>query len=277
MNENRIGIAGIEQCAARATCPLGAICGHQENPYDKPLIPVVSEVKNGELLWTNLKRENRVHVIQSGVFVSMGYTEQDDALPFAIFGRGIAIGIAELYASEELSNTYYIRNLIPGKICSLSTSAIKRKLENYPASYGQRVLSCALVNQTSSAFTQTKIVSRQSLYNRIVMLLLHLRDLTGRTGLAQTEFAITHEEIATLISANRVSTTRVLSKMHRDGVIDLGYKSITLYMDKLDQGEKPCKAHTQFMMLKEGTPALQSASRNKYNDKLSNEELYAII
>lgn len=248
-------ISEVEHCATRAMCPLGLICGVTRNGDMPPLFPTITSIGKGEMLWTNLRFENRIFIIHDGVFVTIGHTEQENEVPFALFGKGVAIGIGELYAPEELGGSYYVRNLLPGRVCSVPGNPVKARLESMQNPYSQKVLSCALLNQSTSAFTLSKIIAKRALYDRILALLLYLRDLTGRTGKEMSTFGITHEEIAMLVHSDRVSTTRVLHKMRDDGLIDIGYKSITLHIDEVGAVEE-LAAHTNFLMLEErGRPA----------------------
>lgn len=265
-----------DQCPARKGCPLGAVCGTAGEPHGRPLYPVASQVEKGELLWTNLRFENHIHVIQSGAFVSIGHTEQGREIPFALLGRGIAIGVAELYLTGELSDTYHIRNLLPGKVCSFSTNAVRQKLEATPEACMQELISSTLTNQCTSAFTQTRILSQPSLYHRILTLLLYLRDITGRTGQEDSEFNLTHEEIGTLVSSDRVSTTRVLHKMRDDEIIELGYRSITLCVDKLIEQDQTYRAHTPLVMAGAG-PRMSSKGTCSTFLTQESEELYAAL
>ena len=70
-----------------------------------PLYPTVIEVEAGELLWADLRFEQRVFAIQSGIFVCMSNLEQGREVPLALFGRGYSTGMAELYIAREIAST----------------------------------------------------------------------------------------------------------------------------------------------------------------------------
>lgn len=240
------------------------------------MLPMVSKVKKGEQLWTDSRFDKRIYIIQSGVFVSLGDGGQEGDIPFAVFGQGIATGMAELYAPEELCSTYHIRNMLPGEICAVSAKAVRRKLESVEGPYAQRVICCALINESTSAFMQAKIAAKRSIYDRILALLLYLHDLTGRNGTKQYTFALTHEEIAQLISADRVSTTRVLRRMGEEGVVDVGYKSVTLRHDVLSGNEKKYQVHTQFALLNDASVS-SSEEISRYSKGNADQLPYKLI
>lgn len=230
--------ADIENCTVRRLCPFGAVCGVCGSADQPALFPTVLEVGKGELLWTDLRFEPRVFVIRQGAFTCFAHADQDKEVPIALYGAGIAVGMAELYVSQQgkdvpMSVQYFLRAMIDGRVCSLPASLVKGALECARPAYAQTVITCVLSNQFCSAYTMTKIVAHQSLYDRIVSLLLSFREIANRGSRKDIgSFCITHEEISQIIASDRVSTTRVLHKIRDDGLIELGYKSITL-LDKI--------------------------------------------
>lgn len=262
------GISEIQKgssCPVQDTCPLQVICSgcsgsnYEETTYStsnsatkplKELLPrSISEVEKGNLLWTNLHFEQCVHIIQSGVFISFGYNEQGQEVPFALFGAGVMVGIAELYLPTVISDTYHVRSLLPGTVCTVPLKAIRQRLLHVSGNYEQRLLISALTNQASSAFTQAKIVSRNTIYERVFALLLYLQDLIARGETGRTTLKLTHEEVATLVHSDRVSVTRALHRMRDDGLIELGYKSITLCKDALDDCSEVHIMPTQYLIV----------------------------
>ena len=240
-------IQEIEQCPTREICPLGSLCGVSRKGYGKPLFPVVRKVKKGELIWTTLRFENQVVVVRKGVYVSIGTGEQEEAVPFALLGKGNAAGLAEAYTPAEVSEYYHIRTLIEGEICTLPAKVVRRKLEELPQSVSHQIICCSFISQSISSFTQTKIVSKKSLYERILALLLYLQDMTGRQEIEHTTLEVTHEEISMLVASDRASVTRVLHKMSDDGILSIGYKSITLHNDNLVEHRKKHDSHICFV------------------------------
>ena len=49
----------VAHCPARAYCPLGRVCATVAPGGSAPLFPVVSEVRQGELVWLDLRYEQR--------------------------------------------------------------------------------------------------------------------------------------------------------------------------------------------------------------------------
>lgn len=224
----------IERCKTRETCPFGTLCGVSRSGHGKPLVPRVLPQKKGDFLWTNLRFENHVFVVKKGVFISIGLNEYEEEIPFSILGEGNAIGLAEAYTAQEISDYYHLRCFTDGEICMMPTKVVKRKLEELSQQHTSQIISRVFVSQSVASFTQLKIMSKRTLSDRIVALLIYLQDIGSRNGISPATFEITHEEIAMMVASDRVSTTRVLHKLVEKGIVSIGYKSITLHNEKLE-------------------------------------------
>lgn len=239
-------IAEVEHCAARWICPFGEICGTIKSSGGAPLFPTVLDVDKDEMLWTDMRFEQRVFVIKSGLFVCMAQETEEGELPYALYGSGIAIGAIELYTPREISEMYYLRAILPGKVCSLPFDTVKRKLNEAGAESAQEIVTSTLLNQSRAMFSQVKVIARHLLRDKIILQLLIIRDVVARSGKDVRTFKITHEELAYLVGSDRVSVTRVLNAMRDEGLIDLGYISITLNDSLLEMGSMVAEARSDF-------------------------------
>lgn len=141
---------------------------------------------------------------------------------------------------------YYLRALLPSKVCSLSLDAVKRSLDATGPENAQMVVNGALLNQSRAMFSQVKVIARQSLRDRIILQLLTIHDVVSRAGKDVRTFKITHEELAHLVGSDRVSATRVLNALRDEGLIDLGYVSITINKGLLEMEEVNTEAQASF-------------------------------
>ena len=252
-------IREIEQCPTREVCPLGSLCGVSRKGYGSPFPRgPQSGKRRAHLDYSQVRKPGRRR--SEGVFVSIGTGEQEEAVPFALLGKGNAAGLAEAYTPSEVSEYYHIRTLIEGEICTLPAKVVRRKLEELPQVTSHQVICCSFISQSISSFTQTKIVSKKSLYERILALLLYLQDMTSRQDVEHTTLEITHEEISMLVASDRASVTRVLHKMSGDGILSIGYKSIMLHNDKLAKHRAEHDSHICFVTPKEESEHLKGAS-----------------
>lgn len=241
----RAEMSAVSHCAARSYCPLSALCGTAAEEK-APLFPTVTEIAQGDVVWVDLRFEQRVCVIQTGLFSCTANLEHEHEVPFAVYGSGYAIGVNELYIERAITNSYYLRALTPGRICSFSAKILRRHLENAAAPQLGSVLSCALTNLSAATFTQLKIVSRTPLQDRIGMFLLYLRALAAREGRVLEEVNLTHGDIAALTLSDRISVTRTLHRMEEAGLVAPGYRSVRLLEGLLARDDLKRDVQTAF-------------------------------
>ena len=218
----------VELCPVRATCPVGALCAAGSKTEDMPLYPAIEVVERGQLVWTDVRCEQRVYVVRQGVLACIPNFDRDESVVTSLYGSGYSIGLAELYVPRSVAATYHLHALTDGQLCSFPAKAFKRHLETLPGCESQRILSCAFTNIVEAGCAQLRTVSKTSLYERIALLLARLRNLSRQQGSDLSEVKLTHEEIAELVASDRASVTRALHKLKEDGTIELGYKTITL-------------------------------------------------
>lgn len=258
--------SAVDHCPARMNCPFAPLCGTGlpnaggRGAADETdltaaagpscatggLFPTCVDLKPGDLVWVDFRYEQRACAIQSGILSCMANVDCDDEVPFALYGSGSTAGVSEMYIAREVSNEYYLRALTPARLCSFPAKAVRRALENAPAPFPQRFLSCALTNMSAAAFTQHKITLRTPLADRILMFLLYLRELAAREGRILPSVPLTHGDLATLIAAERTATTRALNRLAEEGYVRLGYREIGLEPRLLERTDLIAEAVTRF-------------------------------
>lgn len=238
--------SALARCPARQLCPLAELCSASKDGMRSALFPTVIDVAPGELLWTNLRFEQRVFCIRSGVFAALSDLEHDQEVPFSLYGCGQGVGFGELYLDQDVSDSYYLRALCAGQVCSMPAKAVRRCLGGLPPTYVNTLLSSVLTNVSAAAFTQARITARPLVGERVVMLLLSMADLYAREGRKLEELHLTHGELAALVASDRVSITRALHKLEADGLVELGYRSIRALPALFDLTSLTEKAATTF-------------------------------
>lgn len=270
--------AGSRGCAAERFCPFRTFCDLYASEETDPLHPSFYKLDKGEIFVTNPSLKNRVLVFQTGAYMSMGELNSGEEIPFAIFGQGITAGLVELYTPQTVSDTYHMRTLLPGTVCSVPATALKSKMETLSQSFSHKILCSAFTNVSTAAFTLSALKAQSFNNSRVIGLLLYLRDLSRHKESKTTTFEITHEEIALIIAANRMAVSRILKKMQEDGLIEYSYKSITLtekmineypevylsYFIELDDSEE---VHDNFAAIYLDTPFLDELDIGERSDK----------
>ena len=216
----------VSHCSARNTCPIGVLCGSATRAGQPALLPKIVDVEQGQLVWTDVRYEQRALVVRSGIFACLSNPEQREELVFSLFSTGDSLGLAELYLPRSLTDAYYARALTAGQVCSFASKPLRRHLEGLPTPQREKILSCICVNSTTAMYTQVETLSKTRINDRIAILLARLKELSAREGSNMAELNLTHADIAKLVAADRVSVTRALRKMEEDGLVSLGYRSI---------------------------------------------------
>ncbi len=220
----------IAHCPVRHLCPVGLVCGRGDE--EGKLMPAVIAFDKGDLLWTDHRYERHVFIVREGVLSCMAHVDPDGEAPFTLYGAGIGVGIADLYVPHTDASTYHLHAIVPGRICSLPSKALKRHLEALGGDGQQKILAASLYNQSTGALFQSMISSRPLLCQRLAMLLLCLQALAARGGTRIDELRVTHDELASRVLSDRASVTRALHQMEAQGLVELGYRSV-LVTEKL--------------------------------------------
>lgn len=251
----------IEHCPVRGGCPVGSLCGLARVEGAEPIYPTVEQVAGGELVWTDLRYEQRVRFIRRGVFAFVPNFDCEESLTTSLFGAGHSVGLAELYIPRAVAGTYHLHAVTDGELCSFPGKALKRHLEALPPAESLSILACSLTNLVETSCTQLRTVSKTSLRERIVLLFARLRGLEARQGGDLREVRLTHEEIAGLVASDRGSVTRALRKLKQDGLIELGYKSVR-FSDELCRVADACSdVHLNFQQPKTDRAGSQADCR----------------
>lgn len=198
-------------------------------------MPAVMEYDKGDLLWTDRRYERHVFVIREGVVSCKAHVDSDGEAPFTLYGAGIGVGIADLYVPRANASSYHLHAIVPGRICSLPSKALRRHLEALGEDWQQRILAASLYNQSTGALIQSMISSRPLLGQRLAMLLTGLQSLAARGKTELETLNATHDELSALVLSDRASVTRALHHMEEEGLVELGYRSVRI-TDKLREG-----------------------------------------
>ena len=240
----------IKSCPTRELCPLSDICAKSHGDSNRLIYPKTLSVKRGDLLWTTHYAEDRVLVFKKGVFLSIGYSNQEREVPFCLYGPGNSVGLSDMFTAEDIRSSYHVRTLLEGEVCSFSADVLRRELGEYSDDYVHATVVSTLMSQCAGAFTLAMIKNQKSMTDRIVALLHCLRDFANRIDINQAEFNITHEDIALVVGADRTTTTRALNKIVADKVIERKYGKIKLLTERAEDPSSKQEYHTNFIQPK---------------------------
>lgn len=237
--------AELKRCPSRAKCPIGMLCC-EASTHKNPLIPVVKKLEQEDLLWTNLHLESRVFVLKSGLYVCLATEGESRTIPFGLYGSGIAIGLMDIYLSESMSDTYYLKTLVAGEVCSVPAKVLKHHIESLPVSYFLSLVNANATNQTIASLMQTRIATHRLLQDRVLLLFFLIRHLLHQEDESFLSLPLTHSDISLLVSADRASITRTLKSLKESGSIELGRRHIEVRFDKIMREDLEEEAFQEF-------------------------------
>ena len=240
----------LRACPTRSMCPFRDICAASSESSGRLIYPMVVNAQRGDLFWGTRFSESRALVFKSGVFLSAGYSNQGGEVPFCLYGPGNSVGFTDMFTAEAIRSSYYVRTLLNGEVCSFSADVVAKELERFSHDYVQDLAISTLMSQCAGAFSISMIRHQKSVSDKVVAFLYCLNDLTSRIGTSQTEFKITHEDIAAIVGANRATTTRVLNNLVTSNLVEMEYGIVKLLPEGLNNPSKKEEYHTNLILPK---------------------------
>ena len=229
-----------EDCGAenQLFCPVKDLCVDHRRTYGNPLGHKQIVTNKGDVFRASSSHGNRVFVVLDGIYASVIENEQGREIFYALYGNKSMLGLAELYFTEQMRETYHIKTFIPGQLCSIPSKDLERYRTNDTQDSLTKLVLTNFVEQVSASVVFSRISTQNKLRERIVLLLLLLRDATGNKNVSTLELEITHEELAKLAYSDRASTTKVLQQIQKDKLVELGFGKIIPFYNKFPKKYK---------------------------------------
>ena len=216
-----------QHCPMRQMCPLAFLCASRldENKY---LLPGISDVGAGEMIWTDLGARRRMFVVLSGMLCNKVYGNKETEIPQAIFGPGSVAGVPDVFVPYVASDFYYFVGLMPSQLCSFDGDFFKERLADVGLEEAQQITSRISLNQTTSIYGQTLTLTHRRAEEKVASVLLRLDLTLSRQPGYEGELPITHDDIAFIACVERATASRELKRLAHDKLIDIGYRRITV-------------------------------------------------
>jgi CRP-like cAMP-binding protein len=204
-------------------CPLDSNCFFSftcmSNSSERnALMPVRLSFNKGDLLFKGMGDEESAYVILSGIAGAICYLSSSEVVTICLLGKSYTIGEIEAFFQQKIY--YVIQALTPMTVCQLNTRGLVQHVDENPVLL--RHVFSAIENNTQAFARQLWVMNAQRIHERIKRFLSIFVKLSGSEW-EETRVDLTHEELATLINTDRVSITRVLHKLEKEGFVKLGY------------------------------------------------------
>lgn len=232
-------------CPSRAVCPLAFMCASRQS-NGKLLLPVFEDVGRENLVWTDLATRPRAYVVRDGLFVSKVHTNSDAEYPYGLVGRGFLSGLPELYSAMQGFTFYFLKCLVPGRLCRFEASDVKECVAALSGEDAQRFTIMVLLNQSTANYSQMLTLAHRSMRERVASVLSRVSLALGTQDGPELDLPITHADVALLAAAERATVSRELKAMADEDLVQLGYRLIRLMPSFLERYCSSIEAHLPF-------------------------------
>ena len=219
----------LPACRLRETgeCPFSDFC-HTSRSENYGFYPEMHDMDKGEYKWSYNTSSGVVTIVESGLLASLILlTEEGDEVPYGIFSKGVINGLVELHEeTSQLELTYTLRAISKARVCIIPRSAVNNLMQQHPKLY-KETMSLAFTRIAAASAAMCTMLSRKRVYDKLEVLLMILDNLAAQDESLSYNLKLTHEDIAFLVSSDRVSVTRTLAKMQNEGLVNTGYRRVT--------------------------------------------------
>ena len=160
-----------QHCPMRQRCPLAFLCASQQGEH-KYILPSISDVNVGEMVWTDLSARRRMFVVRNGVLLNKVYGNNETEIPQAIFGPGSVAGVPDVFVSYIASDFYYFVGLMPSQLCSFDGDFFKERLADAGPEKAQQITARIALNQTTSIYGQTLTLAHRRVREKVASVLM---------------------------------------------------------------------------------------------------------
>ncbi|NWJ45230.1 MAG: Crp/Fnr family transcriptional regulator [Chloroflexi bacterium] len=196
-------------------------------------------------------QRSRFYFIRFGTVQIQEYLPDGRALTLTILGKGDVF--ARFAGGSSSSQTNYFKDfqaetMRESELVWVDETALLRAMERSP------VVAAGIIKSFS-----TQLASVQQLIQgllgrdvsvRLAHLLLKLADEFGvqkQAGSIYIDYPLSHQRLADMMGSNRVTVTRQLSELQKQGILEIQRRSITLFNRKLLESFGPWSTNGQYV------------------------------
>jgi len=168
-----------------------------------------------------------IYLLKEGRVKLARFDDRGKEVILAILEEGEFFGEEALVPGERCNG--YAEALQPALICRLRTT----DFEQLMADHSELALTVArqMSKHLMGARTQIEALAFRDVPTRLAMALIELGEHHGQSqddGSVRIKLRITHQELASLIASTRETTTALLNRFKRDGLVDVDERWLVL-------------------------------------------------
>jgi CRP/FNR family transcriptional regulator, cyclic AMP receptor protein len=218
------------QCPIRSECSLSFACA----PVEKGIHGFIGDhrfIDKGSVFCCGKDEDPFLYVIRSGLAVVFYISEKGEEIFYGILSRGQIFANSDLFVNYKyVNNTRVIRYaLVRGltdlDTCKINLTLLDQLIKADPELVG--VVINTLYNNLTSLVQYVEILNTRPVYERIKKLLSLFLELAGPER-REVTLSLTHDDLAHLVCVDRVTVTRMLRQLEKEGVVRLGNRKLTV-------------------------------------------------
>lgn len=181
-------------------------------------------------------QRSRFYFIRSGTVQIQEYLSDGRALTLTILGRG---DVFARFTTNVGNNSRYFRDfqvetMRECEVVWVEETALQRAMERSPA------VATSIIKSFSTQLANVQQLIQgllgRDVSARLAHLLLKLADEFGTNQGNNTiliDYPLSHQRLADMMGSNRVTVTRQLSELQKQGILEIQRRSITIYNRRL--------------------------------------------
>ncbi|MEI6042859.1 MAG: Crp/Fnr family transcriptional regulator [Chloroflexota bacterium] len=197
----------------------------------------INRYRAGSFLFNSLEtRQNCFYFIREGTVQLQEFLSDGRAVVLAILGRGDVFARTIQGSPAGYFRDFQVMALRETEIVLLEEEALRQAMERTPH------VALGIIKSFSSQLADIQQVIEgllsRDITSRLIHILLQLSNEFGQTTPAGTliDFPLTHQQLADMLGSNRVTITRRLGELQKQGLLEVNKHSIILYdLERLEK------------------------------------------
>lgn len=215
-------------CPIQSRCSFSVLCSIAYK--NAPLIEYAQgRFDKGTLFWFNQIERQDVYVLRSGITVVYNYLEGGRESVYTILAKGQVMGAGDLFVQNK--RLFVIQALTDIQVCRINGNSLKLLVSTYPDLFLS--LYFAGYNNIQAMTQYLEVISAKRVYDRVKNLLALLAGYQDNPE-NEVSLALTHNDLARLVCSDRVSVTRILHRLSKEGWVELGNRNFTITVPPKD-------------------------------------------
>jgi CRP-like cAMP-binding protein len=215
-------------CPIQPSCSFSFACNPVINRTC--IFPGVRKrLSKGTAIWYNQDDDNHndsLYIVCSGVMVCFRYSVSGDLNTYVLLGKGQSIGEMCLFTSYKIP--FMVTALTDVEVCKISKNFIEQLIMADPGL--SRNVFDAIIKNVMAIIQYVDMFQMKSAYDRIKRILCLLVESIGE-GDREVNLTLTHKVLASLVHIDRVTVTKTLHKLEREGFVKTENRNLVVKVD----------------------------------------------